>query len=187
MTEPITQIGSPQWQRAPANASPIPVRKRLSKSAGFSSGLIFMCSFTYSLTPIGMNPIFPSCLQCQFPHHSQIAHVVARPVDRRLTDERNVFQLWVAHDAAKSGGADLPFANVLVAVSVRAKGGLGIVGVNHPHLLYADRRVKMIHGGTQAFDGVDGVPRFKTVRGINARADRQVLLRARDDLRHFFV
>src|SRR5207302_1230303 len=57
-TDPTTQMRAPQWQRAPAKASETQPRKRASKSVGFSSGLAFTCSLTYSLTPIGTKPIY---------------------------------------------------------------------------------------------------------------------------------
>ena len=86
---------------------------------------------------------------------------------------------------AKASAPICPSADVLVAVGVGAERGLGIVSVNHPNFLDANRRVELLHGSGKPFGRVDGVPRFKTVGGIDARADRQVLFRARDDLRHF--
>src|SRR5438046_6172659 len=56
-TDPITQMGAPHWQRAPIRASETQLRKRVSNSVGFSSGLAFTCSLTYSETPIGTKPM----------------------------------------------------------------------------------------------------------------------------------
>src|SRR4029077_16850030 len=56
-TDPTTQMGAPQAQRAPAKASETQLRERASSSLGFSSGLALTCSWTYFPIPIGMKPI----------------------------------------------------------------------------------------------------------------------------------
>src|SRR5271154_6328666 len=56
-TDPTTQMGAPQEQRAPAKASETQLRKRVSSSLGPSSGLTWMCSSTYLSIAIGTKPI----------------------------------------------------------------------------------------------------------------------------------
>src|SRR6266480_872021 len=51
------QTHSLSKSRAPIRASETQLRKRVSNSVGFSSGLAFTCSLTYSETPIATQPM----------------------------------------------------------------------------------------------------------------------------------
>ena len=81
---------------------------------------------------------------------------------------------------------DLAFPNVLVPVGMGAKARLRVIGVNHPQVPEAHRRVKAFHRLGKAGLSVNRVASFETVRRIDADAHRQVLFDPGHDFRHLF-
>src|SRR5439155_12938720 len=101
-------------------------------------------------------------LSRQLPHSSQIPLVVPWAVNRRLADERDPAELRVPHDARKGLHADPALADMLVPVRARRERGLRVVGVNHPHIAEAHRRVELLERLHEATRGVDRISRLET-------------------------
>src|SRR5688500_18631562 len=74
----------------------------------------------------------PSALQARLSQAQQrlnIPLVIAGLIHRRFKDERLRSQLRVVEDSSESFGADLPLADVRVAVETGARGALRVVGM----------------------------------------------------------
>src|SRR3990172_8560009 len=69
------------------------------------------------------------------------------------------------------GGAVVPPADVLVAVEMRAAGGLGVVEVDHGQASYGEASVELLEEGVEDLRAADLVAGPPEVRGVEAEGD----------------
>jgi hypothetical protein len=103
----------------------------------------------------------------------QISAVVAFLDHRILEDERQARQLGMRQHAPERGGADVAFADLLVAIGARAERGLRIVGVDQLHVLHAEDAVGVPDGLLESGFGADLEAGGQQMAGVEAVADGQ--------------
>src|SRR5207244_950841 len=90
---------------------------------------------------------------------------------RRLDHLRDPPEAWIVDHEGEGVAADLPFADVLVAVDARAERLLRVVEMKRADVLHADEALHLVDHSLPAVVRPDIVAGGEDVAGIDADAD----------------
>ena len=122
----------------------------------------------------------------ELPDRRQILQVVGVGVLGGFENEGQILQLRVIHDAAKRRQADVPLADVPMAVHPGIERHLGIVEMDQLQMLPSHNAVKRGHDLLQSFLRMDREACREEVRGIQADADIPLRANGVTDSGQFF-